>query len=87
MADQKRQGNQPERQGQNPGTGSERNNDPSRREEQGQSGAGRQGQQGNPERGSQQTNPERGSQRTGTDSETRNKPEGDVEGLGTQSRR
>jgi hypothetical protein len=81
MADQKKQGNQPDRQGQNPGTGTERNNDPNR---QGQERSGQSGTQ------REQNNPERGSQRTGTEGgneTTRNRPEGDVEGLGNQGNR
>jgi hypothetical protein len=83
MADQKRQGSQPDRQGQNPGTGTgtERNNDPNRQ------GQERSGQSGSPR---EQNNPERGSQRTGTEKgseTTRNRPEGDVEGLGSESTR
>ena len=78
MADEQKrqQGNQPGRQGQNPGTGPERTTDPSQRRE-GQSGTERESQ--NPSRSG-----ERGTERSSETS--RNRPEGDVEGIG-QSRR
>ena len=80
MADQKRQGNQSERQGQNnPGT--ERTSDPNRQGQE-RSGQERSGQSGTSR---EQNNPERGSQRTGTETgQTRNRPEGDVEGVGNR---
>jgi hypothetical protein len=79
MADERKQGNQPQREGQRQGTNPERTTDPSQRRE-GQSGTERESQKPSPTR-------ERGSETgTGTGTGTRNTPEGDVEGIG-QSRR
>ena len=76
MADeQKKQGNQPGREGQR---NDPNRNDPSRQEQGGQKGSERE----------QSTTTERPSERsTGTNGESRNRPEGDVEGVGTQSNR